>query len=51
MAEQKPLVIIDGVVQQLPDGDTIAGSSSGGITPEKEKELKDYAVSMAIALG
>lgn len=51
MSEQKPLVVIDGVVQQLPEGDTIVGASSGGITPEKEKELKNYSVAMAIALG
>ena len=50
MAEQKPLVIIDGVVQQLPDGDTVQGAS-GGITPEEEKELKNFAAAMAIALG
>lgn len=51
MSEQKPLVVIDGVVQQLPEGDTIAGASSGGITPEKEKELKNYSAAIAIALG
>ena len=52
MAEQIPLVLIDGAVQQLPSGDTISGaSSSGGLTPEEEKALKNYSVAMAIALG
>ena len=52
MAEQKPLVIIDGIVQQLPDGDTVAGAtSSGGLTPEEETTLENFSVAMAIALG
>jgi hypothetical protein len=29
MAEQRPLVIIDGDVQQLPVGDTLLGANSG----------------------
>ena len=29
MAEQRPLVILDGQVQQLPIGDTIAGVPVG----------------------
>lgn len=28
MAERKPLVLIDGVQKQLPDGDTVAGVPS-----------------------
>ncbi len=34
MAERRPLVMIDGRLQELPDGDTIAGASGGssGIT-------------------
>ena len=52
MAEQKPLVLIGGVIQELPTGDTIAGAtSSGGLTTEEENALKMYAASMAIALG
>jgi hypothetical protein len=31
MAIQKPLVIIDGAIQQIPAGDTLAGVSGGGI--------------------
>jgi len=27
MAEQRPLVLIDGQLQQLPTGDTVAGGS------------------------
>lgn len=30
MAEQRPLVIISGRVQQLPTGDTVAGATGGG---------------------
>lgn len=30
MVERKPLVLIDGQIQTLPDGDTIAGASGGG---------------------
>lgn len=32
MAEQRPLVVIGGRVQQLPTGDTVAGATGGGST-------------------
>lgn len=32
--EHRPLVLIDGQVSQLPQGDTVAGA--GGATPEEE---------------
>lgn len=31
MAEQRPLVIIEGLVQQLPDGDTTPGVGGSGV--------------------
>lgn len=34
MAEQRPLVLIAGQIQQLPTGDTVAGSSG---TPSEEE--------------
>lgn len=34
MAEQRPLVLIDGQMQQLPTGDTVAGATGG--TPSEE---------------
>ena len=36
MAEQRPLVLIDGQIQQLPTGDTTAGAIGGG---ESELEV------------
>ena len=36
MAEQRPLVLIDGDIQQLPVGDTTAGATGGGGDSELE---------------
>lgn len=30
MAEQRPLVLINGQIEQLPTGDTVAGATGGG---------------------
>jgi len=34
MAERKPLVLIDGAIQQLQDGDTVAGATTTATAPE-----------------
>lgn len=33
MAQRKPLVLVGGVVQELPDGDAMAGGSAGAVSP------------------
>ena len=33
MAERRPLVVVSGVVKELPSGDTLPGSGGGGGTP------------------
>ena len=50
MAERKPLVVIDGVLQELPAGDTVTGTppASGEVSKE---DLDAVSVAMAIALG
>ena len=50
MAERKPLVVINGSVQELPSGDTVTGipPSSGEVSKE---DLDEVSTAMAIALG
>lgn len=50
MAERKPLVVIDGSLQELPSGDTVTGipAASGEVS---KADLEEEAVAMAIALG
>lgn len=33
MAERKPLVLINGIIQELPDGDTVPGAGGGSSAP------------------
>ena len=50
MAERKPIVVIDGSLQELPSGDTVTGipPASGEVS---KADLDEVSVAMAIALG
>ena len=42
--ERKPLVIKDGRVTVLPDGDTVGGMSGGGYQKYKVAPLETYTI-------